>query len=175
MLRLAAIALCLFAVSARADEDKTFGHWIVVNDRSTMAAVTVNDSGNGFGEICIHETKQCSWFVAIDVPCKVGDAGNLFGNAERGAAMLEAVCDGRTSNNNNTYRWIIKNWKTLEELIKRGNGRIGFVAARAGDQFSAYHFLLDGIGDATASIGGTIGGPSRAQSDPSFSTATQTL
>jgi hypothetical protein len=175
MKRFVAIAFCMLAVNARADDEKTFGHWIVVHDQTTLAAITVNDSGNGFGEICIHDTKQCSWFVAIDIPCKTGDAGNLFGNAARGAAMLEAVCDGPTNNKNNTYRWTIKNWKTLEELIKRGNGRIGFVVARAGDQFSAYHFLLDGVGDATAQIGGPIGGSANTPPESRFNTTTQTL
>ena len=145
--RVLAAAASLLLPGLTQAEGKVFGDWSVgvTDSKDWIYAVTVNDSKAVFGERCSIKDGRCHWIIALDIGCESSDGKSkqpILVNSEGGAAYLELVCEGETSNG--VHRYLFTSWKDIETLIDEG-ARIGFALPLKSGQFEVVRFSLNGM------------------------------
>jgi len=171
----AAIAVACSTASAANNS----GRWMVdfTEDKGSIYAETINDSGAVLGEWCNISSKQCYWMIATDTACEKDHTYPVLANADAGASEIGIVCRGKVDDTN-MYAYVFDKWKDLEGLLKNSK-RIGFAVPMQSDQFRVYRFNLDGALEASSKAETVLSKiteeKGRASTTTGSGTATETL
>jgi hypothetical protein len=147
-----AIVGLIFTLQSEAADPVVFQDWGsgMGNDKTFMFAVTVNDSGETFGEYCYFKAKACNWYVLLRSQCKPGTTTPILANSDSTAAPLTVTCFGQMPGTQ-LYSDRIDDWKALEGTLT-DSIRIGFAIPLEADQFTVARFSLKGRTAATQAM-----------------------
>jgi hypothetical protein len=122
--------------------DESYGSWGVgfTDDRSSLYAATVNDSGDLLGQYCEPSDGSCMWLLGLSTKCDTGHEYPILANSDTGASQLDIVCGGQL--HNGTYKYAFKNFDDIDSLVKHAE-RIGFAMPMQGDQFRVVSKVLN--------------------------------
>lgn len=142
------IALALTACCASAHA-QTFGNYVVFQDDKGIDAVTINQSGDAFGEFCLFTTKTCAWHIALSSSCETGNVYNAIAGTDQRAGVFELRCRGPAA------KWFIyemMHWKDLGDLlvngVNSGGDSIGIAISpqqQQGQLLPVHRFVLNGL------------------------------
>jgi hypothetical protein len=148
-IRTALVASLCAPLAAVAAEPVNFGSWQVgiTDDRDSIYAGTINDSGSVLAESCATDRDSCIWVLSTDSECEEGSDYPVLINSDVSAASAVVTCLGPTVSNT-MYRYQFTNWKVLEGTILKAR-RVGFAFPLQADQFTVVRFSLDGVSQAS--------------------------
>ena len=144
------IITVILVLPSNALAQTNFADWLVgtTDDKKGTYAATINDSGSVLAENCNVKTGLCSWYIVTDVVCKQGDDYPALANTDVASNYVVLTCEGNTDKTK--YRYVFKDWKTLEGLCK-DSLNLGLAFAMANGRFNVYRFSLKGMTSSTAS------------------------
>jgi len=155
MVRTALVSVISFAFfsSAALSQAQTFGDWAVDKSTSatTLAALTVNDSGDVFGQFCFLGEGSCVWIIALTTGCKEGTKAPVVVNSDAGAVQLEITCGGQLPPGAYGYGYVFTNFDQVDNLVKAAT-RVGFAIPLEADQFGVVRFSLRGASAAISAM-----------------------
>ena len=130
---------------------QVFDDWIVdVNDPTFYSAVTVNDSGHQFGQVCIFNgDSSCYWVIDMSTTCKKGDKYPVLANADSAAVYLEMICTGPIKGGGSGYAFT--NFDQVDKLVRESK-RVGFAVPLQDDEFVVVRWNLRGAGTALSAM-----------------------
>lgn len=141
ILRSVAIVLLMMTWTGCATAQKTFGDWHSdTSDPNANWALTVNDSGQGFGQFCDLAERMCYYVLAFDQTCEKGSTYPILVATDLEAVHQELLCDGPGENK---YRYFLRDFTKMDDLVRQ-SARIGFAVALQQDQFLVIRFRLNG-------------------------------
>jgi hypothetical protein len=148
------VSLVVFAVLAGVSvtEAQTFGDWHVEtkpDGATALYAVTVNDSGNAFGQFCFPNSSSCVWLITLKTACKSGDEYAVLANSDTGAVQLEVLCNDQLPSGQ--YRYAFTDFEKVDLLVKQSL-RVGFALPLQQDQFHVVRFKIRGAGAALSAM-----------------------
>lgn len=119
-----------------------YGDWQVTDasDGSSLVAITINDSGSGFGMACT-APDSCMWLLVMNSSCKPGDSYTLLVNSAKSADTLDIYCDKQLGDAG--WRYFFKDFDKSSKAFG-DSGRIGFAVAENDGQFRVVRFSLNG-------------------------------
>jgi hypothetical protein len=127
---------------------QVIGDWVVdVESQNAYSAVTVNDSGHGFGVFCDLNEGTCYWLIEMSSSCDEGTTYPVLGNSDGTAVNLELLCIGRLEGGSSAYAF--KDFDQVEKLVRHSD-RVGFAVPLGGDEFRMEKYNLRGTVDALA-------------------------
>src|SRR5262245_41820124 len=133
---------------------QTMGAWYVEtktsDDSSPMYALTVNDSGNAFGQFCYAADGKCYWLIGLKTTCNPGDKYPVLANSDAGSAQLEVLCMGPLSGGN-LHRYAFTDFDQIDGLV-RESARVGFALPLQKDEFRVVRFNLHGAAAALSAM-----------------------
>ena len=145
----ALLALCMLPCVATASDTTSFGEWHVglSDDKTTVFAGTMNDSGSLLAETCATDKDSCIWMLTIDSVCEEGAEYPVLINSDQSAVTATVTCLGRAESKGD-YRYRFNDWKSLEAVILKAK-KVGFAFPLQQDQFTVVRFSLDGVAKAS--------------------------
>jgi len=154
MARTVLVCLVAFAVLAgeATTDAQTFGDWYVdtaPKGNAALYAISVNDSGNVFGQFCFPNAGSCAWLIGLKTACKSGDQYPVLANSDAGAVQLEVLCDDQLANG--LYRYAFTDFEKVDNLVRQ-SGRVGFALPLQQDQFQVVRFNLRGASAALSAM-----------------------
>jgi hypothetical protein len=90
----------------------------VTDDRSTMYALTTNDSGNVLGEWCSLSSGDCTWMLGLTTDCEQESSYPVLANTDTLAAPLTIKCGGKIEDSQ-LSRYQFSNFKDIAKLLKK--------------------------------------------------------
>jgi hypothetical protein len=139
------IAILVGALPAPA---QVIGDWVVdVESPNAYSAVTVNDSGHGFGEFCDLNEGNCYWLIEMSSSCDEGATSPILGNSDGTAVNLELLCIGRLEGGNSAY--VFTDFDQVDKLVRHSD-RVGFAMPSGTDEFRMEKYNLRGTVEALA-------------------------
>jgi hypothetical protein len=125
---------------------QVIGDWVVdVTSQNAYSAVTVNDSGHGFGQFCDLNEGNCYWLIETSSSCAVGTTSPVLGNSDGTAVNLELLCIGQLEGGNSAY--VFTNFDQVDELVRHSD-RVGFALPLGDDEFRMEKYNVRGTVDA---------------------------
>jgi hypothetical protein len=145
----ALLALCLLPAMASGSDTMTIGAWEVgfTDDRTTVYAGTMNDSGSVLAETCATDKDSCFWILTTDSACEEGAEYPVLVNSDQSAVSAVVTCLG-PADSKRDHRYRFNDWKSLEAVILKAN-KVGFAFPLQQDQFTVVRFSLDGVAKAS--------------------------
>jgi hypothetical protein len=127
---------------------QVIGDWVVdVESQNAYSAVTVNDSGHGFGEICDLNEGNCYWLIEMSSSCDEGTTSPVLGNSDGTAVNLELLCIGRLEGGSSAYAFT--DFDQVDKLVRHSD-RVSFAVPSGSDEFRMVKYNLRGTVDALA-------------------------
>ena len=154
MKRIAAvIAMCAVAISAQAQEKRTFverhGDWSVyVHVSGSFVAETQNVDGAVFGTVCAPTGNSCYWAIISKSKCADNGVYPILVNAASGSFTTNGICHGGANN----YTMTLDNFDGIVNTIVR-DGMIGFATPLENGLFYVTRFSLSGATKASMRAG----------------------
>ena len=127
---------------------QVIGDWVVdVENQNAYSAVTVNDSGHGFGEFCDLNAGNCYWLIEMNSSCDEGTTSPVLGNSDGTAVNLELLCIGRLEGGSSAY--VFTDFDEVDKLVRHSD-RVSFAVPLGSDEFRMVKYNLRGTVDALA-------------------------
>ena len=145
----ALLALCLLPAAASGTDTTTIGAWEVgfTDDRTTVYAGTINESGSVLAETCATDKDSCFWILTTDSACEEGSEYPVLVNSDQSAVSATVTCLG-PADSKGDHRYRFNDWKSLEAVILKAK-KVGFAFPLQQDQFTVVRFSLDGVAKAS--------------------------
>lgn len=137
-------SMALFLVaSLSVAQAESFGSWSTGRNAKsgTVYAVTMNDSGDVFGEYCFASDSSCVWLLGTSTGCKIGSSYPVLANSDAGAASLGVYCADKLHDGTSSYAFT--DFKTMQNIVERGT-KLGIALPLLGDHFRVLRFALGG-------------------------------
>jgi hypothetical protein len=127
---------------------QAIGDWVVdVTSQNAYSAVTVNDSGHGFGLFCDLNEGNCYWLIEMSSSCDVGTTSPVLANSDGTAVTLELLCIGPLEGGASAY--VFTDFDQVDTFVRHSD-RVGFAVPSASDEFRLEKYNLRGTVDALA-------------------------
>lgn len=125
---------------------KDYGEWTVSESPTYPTAITVNDSGNAFGQGCAEDAEACFWIILSETTsCQDGVQSPTLINASTGSYPLTAICTGTVKIGGTKYhRFVISPFDEVEKVVKESSGIIGLAIPLESGLFTVMRFNLSG-------------------------------
>lgn len=136
-------------LAAGASNTLRFEDWSVVvrpEPKSRMIALTVNDSGGGFGLVC-DNSQSCFYMMSSDMKCRNGEEYAVLLNSDSGANSTFVKCDGDLTKDG-TYYYIFSEYDLLTRAVAGGR-KIGIAFPTEDGSFRVSRYSLRGEAEAT--------------------------
>lgn len=140
-----ALAAC-FALACAGVSAQTFQKWEVYDLIDAPVTMTINDSGNGFGQVCSDEMQDCFWVILTSkTACESGTETPILVNASSGSFAISSHCSGVVNlSGTNYHRYILSTHKQMTTIVQDSSGLIGFAIPLESGLFSVLRFDLSG-------------------------------
>src|SRR5258708_4613276 len=137
------ILALLLTVSSLAKEQKQAPDWYgLTTGDEFYSALTVNDSGNVFGQWCYFESGNCMYLVSLTTACEKGSSYSILANTDAGAQMLQLQCFGPyDTDSGKRHRYAFSDFDVIDGLVRKAN-KIGFAMALQDGYFNVVRFTL---------------------------------
>jgi hypothetical protein len=138
---LATLAILNRVEVAKAEE--TYGSWAVslADDKSSVFAGTLNDSGGVLAEFCYPEKGSCIWTIGMSSSCEEGHEYPVLANSDASSAQLQVKCNGQIQDGK--YSYAFTNFDDIDRIVKSST-RVGFAVPLQSDLFTVVRFSLTG-------------------------------
>jgi hypothetical protein len=118
-----------------------FGDWgSVMSDDGNPGALTINDSGQFFGQVCVPAQDTCEWIISMTLSCTPGAEYVVLMNAASGAGEVKLRCDRFIGER---WRYVFTDTQVMADAVASGK-KIAFAIALPDEQFRVVRFSLDG-------------------------------
>lgn len=116
-------------------------------------AITLNDTGNVFGEFCFKKSESCLYLLGMHIACKSGNQYPVLVNSDSGSFSLTVYCFDQADNG--LYRYGFTNFDEIKNIVNNSS-KIGFAFPMKGDQFKVIRFSLKGANEAINRMRGDL-------------------
>ncbi len=134
--------LLVFACSV-VQAQKQSADWVALTTGDEFySALTVNDSGNVFGQWCFFDSGNCMYLVSLTTACESGSNYSILANTDAGAQMLSLKCFGPyDTDSGKRHRYAFSDFDVIDGLVRKAN-KVGFAMALQDGYFNVVRFTL---------------------------------